>query len=134
MNHKRILVISDLHIPYHHQDAFKFLKAIKKEFKPDRIGKIGDCLDFHAISMHDHKPDLPSAGTELALSKEYTERYDKFHACHKIIQEIGKVAGDYKKITVPPLCMPDEFKDDDFVRAYRNYYVHKIGQWKHQPK
>jgi predicted phosphodiesterase len=37
MNHKRILVISDLHIPYHHQDAFKFLKAIKKEFKPDTI-------------------------------------------------------------------------------------------------
>ena len=75
MNHKRILVISDLHIPYHHQDAFKFLKAIKKEFKPDRIVNIGDCLDFHAISMHDHNPDLPSAGSELSLSKEYIKEY-----------------------------------------------------------
>ena len=30
--------------------------------------------------------------------------------------------------------MPDEFKQDDFVRAYRNYYIHKIGQWKNPPK
>ena len=29
---KSILVISDLHIPYHHKDSFKFLKAIKKEY------------------------------------------------------------------------------------------------------
>jgi len=70
----------------------------------------------------------------IALSKEYTARYDKFHACHKIIQEIGQVAGDYNKIITPPLCMPDEFKCDDYVRAYRNYYIHKIGEWKHPPK
>jgi predicted phosphodiesterase len=76
MNHKKILVISDLHIPYHHQDAFKFLKAIKKEFKPDTIINIGDCLDFHAISMHDHNPDLPSAGSELSLSKEYIKELE----------------------------------------------------------
>ena len=25
MTHKRILVISDLHIPYHHKDSFEFL-------------------------------------------------------------------------------------------------------------
>jgi hypothetical protein len=70
----------------------------------------------------------------VALSKEYTARYDKFHACHKIIQTLGEVAGDYNKITIPPLCMPDEFKQDDFVRAYRDYYIHKIGQWKNPPK
>ena len=57
--HKSVLVISDLHIPYHHKDAFAFLKAIKKEFKPDTVINIGDLLDFHAISMHEHNPDLP---------------------------------------------------------------------------
>ena len=54
MNHKRILVISDMHIPYHHKDSIKFLKEIKKEFKPDTVINIGDLLDFHAISMHSH--------------------------------------------------------------------------------
>ena len=74
--YKRILVISDLHIPYHHKDSFTFLKAIKKEYKPDFIVNIGDLLDFHAISMHSHNPDLPSAGDELKLSKEYVKELE----------------------------------------------------------
>ncbi len=65
-----------MHIPYHHKDAIKFLKEIKKEFKPDTVVNIGDSLDFHAISMHDHNPDLPSAGSELALSKEYIKELE----------------------------------------------------------
>ena len=71
MNHKRILVISDMHIPYHHKDAFKFLKEIKKEFKPDTIINIGDSIDFHNISMHQSSPDLPNAGDELRITREY---------------------------------------------------------------
>ena len=71
MKNKRILVISDMHIPYHHKDSIKFLKEIKKEFKPDRIVNIGDSIDFHNISMHDSNPDLPSAGDELNLTKKY---------------------------------------------------------------
>jgi len=71
MSHKRILVISDMHIPYHHKDAIKFLKEIKKEFKPDTVVNIGDSLDFHAISMHDSNPDLYSAGYELKEARRY---------------------------------------------------------------
>jgi len=72
----------------------------------------------------------------IELSKEYTIRYSKFHACQKVIDNIHEYYPDisFANITEPPQCMPDEFKDNDFVRAYRNYYVHKIGQWKHQPK
>ncbi len=76
MAHKRILVISDMHIPYQHQDAIKFLFEIKKEFKPDTIINIGDMLDFHAISMHTHDPDLYSAGMELDRSKEYVKQLE----------------------------------------------------------
>jgi predicted phosphodiesterase len=71
MNHKKILVISDMHLPYQHKDSIKFLKEIKKEFRPDKIVNIGDLLDFHAISMHDSNPDLYSAGMELDKAKEY---------------------------------------------------------------
>tara|TARA_B100000965_G_scaffold174425_1_gene145581 strand:+ start:3083 stop:3784 length:702 start_codon:yes stop_codon:yes gene_type:complete len=71
MTHKRILVISDMHLPFQHKDSIKFLKEIKKEFKPDKIVNIGDLLDFHAISMHDSNPDLYSAGMELDKAKEY---------------------------------------------------------------
>tara|TARA_R100000315_G_scaffold58717_1_gene34010 strand:- start:119 stop:817 length:699 start_codon:yes stop_codon:yes gene_type:complete len=72
----RILVISDLHIPYHHKDSFDFLRAVKKQYKPDKIINIGDLLDFHAINMHTHDPDLYSPGHELAKSKEYVKELE----------------------------------------------------------
>ena len=80
-----VLVISDLHIPYHHQDAFDFLKALKKKYKPDLVVNIGDELDHHAISMHEHNPDLMSAGDELKQSKEYIRELEKIFPEMKIV-------------------------------------------------
>lgn len=62
---KSILVVSDLHAPYMHQDAVAFLKAIKNKYSPDRVIFSGDEVDYHAISFHDSDPDLDSAGKEL---------------------------------------------------------------------
>jgi predicted phosphodiesterase len=76
MSYKRILVISDMHLPYHHKNSIQFLKEIKKEFKPDFIVNIGDLLDFHAINMHTHDPDLYSAGMELDKAKEYIKQLE----------------------------------------------------------
>ena len=73
---KRILVISDLHIPYHREDSFEFLKEIKKEYKPDTIVNIGDEIDCHALSFHDHNPDLASAGHELVRAKDFIKELE----------------------------------------------------------
>lgn len=67
-HNKCILVISDAHFPYHHPDTIAFLKEIKKVYKPDRIVNIGDEIDGHAISFHDHDPDLASPGHEFELA------------------------------------------------------------------
>jgi hypothetical protein len=64
-NNKTILVISDLHAPYMHPDAAKFLAAVKRKYKPTRVILSGDEADFHGISFHDHDPDLDSSGAEL---------------------------------------------------------------------
>ena len=77
MKYKSVLVISDLHIPYHHKDSFDFLKALKAKYKPDLIVNIGDELDHHAISMHEHNPDLMSAGDELKTSRTYVKELEK---------------------------------------------------------
>lgn len=76
---KRILVISDMHLPYQHKDSIKFLAEIKKEFKPDRVINIGDLLDFHAISMHTHDPDLASAGHELTMARKYVKELESIY-------------------------------------------------------
>ena len=75
--YERILIISDLHIPYHHKDAFAFLTKIKEEYSPDFIVNIGDLLDFQAMSMHDHDPDLPSPGDELTQAKVYVKELEE---------------------------------------------------------
>lgn len=31
-----------MHIPYHHPDTIKFLKAVKKKYKPTRVVNLGD--------------------------------------------------------------------------------------------
>jgi len=68
MSFKSILCISDLHIPFEHIDTLKFLTAIKKKYKPDKVVSVGDEVDGHAISFHNSDPDLFSAGEELERS------------------------------------------------------------------
>ena len=64
--HGRILVIGDLHCPFHHKDAFKFLAAVKKKFKPDTVIQVGDEIDGNKISFHEKSPDIPfSPSSEL---------------------------------------------------------------------
>ncbi len=70
MANKRILVISDLHAPYQHRDAIKFLTAIKDKYTPDTVINIGDEVDNHAMSFHDSDTSLYSAGDELKKARE----------------------------------------------------------------
>ena len=80
----------------------------------------------------------------LALCSEYTKRYGKVHKSEKLIQALhdlcksvftfGGGEPDSDFITPPPLCMPDEFKQDDFVKAYKEYYKAKLMSWKIPPR
>lgn len=66
--YRSILVISDQHFPYNHPDIIAFLRALKNKYKPDKIVNIGDELDYHAISFHEHNPDLLSPSDELVTA------------------------------------------------------------------
>lgn len=67
-DNSRVLLISDMHIPYHHPDMLAFLKHLKEKYNPTRVICLGDELDKHALSYHDSDPDLSSAGDELRNS------------------------------------------------------------------
>jgi predicted phosphodiesterase len=67
-DNSRVLIISDMHIPYHHPNMIPFLQTLKDRYNPTRVISIGDELDKHAMSFHDSDPDLPSAGDELQRS------------------------------------------------------------------
>jgi len=76
-DNSRILNISDMHIPYHHQDTIEFLAYLKKKYKPTRVVCLGDELDKHSLSYHDSDPDLPSAGDELRRSLPVIKELEK---------------------------------------------------------
>lgn len=68
-----VLFIPDLHVPYHHPEAFDFLELVKETYEFDLVVNLGDEVDKHAMSFHDSDPDLPSAGDELEEAISYLE-------------------------------------------------------------
>ena len=64
----------------------------------------------------------------MALGSEYTRRYGKNH---KTIMKLGHILKTPPYLLMntgwedPPQCMPDEFKREDTVEAYRAYYEYK---------
>lgn len=71
----------------------------------------------------------------IELCKEYTYRYGKQHASEKYIKVMSELIPPIPDIgfTTPAQAMPDIYKDDDPVDAYRQYYFfdkHRMHSWK----
>lgn len=71
-----ILTISDTHFPFHHQDVFDFLDAVRSEYNLDRVVHLGDISDSYCFSNYakaleaDNVPDeikkMRAAAVQLA--------------------------------------------------------------------
>jgi len=77
MGYRSVLVISDTHFPYNHPDTYRFLRALKTKYKPQKVIHIGDEVDGHAISFHPSDPDLLSPGDELDKAIQRLRPYYK---------------------------------------------------------
>jgi len=71
------------------------------------------------------------------ISREYWKRFGKIHKSVSILNTItdnemqNKIPD--KSFTEPPQCMPDKYKDKDYVVAYRRYYIGEkkyFAKWK----
>lgn len=60
-----------------------------------------------------------------ALGQEFTKRYHKQHKTAQVIDRLLEIlpSGNLEKHTRFAQAMPDEWKHDDAVTAYRCYYV-----------
>jgi len=68
----------------------------------------------------------------LALCLEYSMRFGKQHACHEPIGMMYAIHGTvpHDELTPFALAMPDEYRDDDAVKAYQAYYHSKqFAKW-----
>lgn len=66
------------------------------------------------------------ADLAIALSKQYAARYGKKHSLHHVIEKLKKTPPKNIAIQVKvqyfEQVMPDEYKHDDTIKAYRKYY------------
>lgn len=61
----------------------------------------------------------------LGICEEFTRRYGNDHKTRLVLEWCKYNLPDIPsgKFTTPPQCMPEEFKHEDTVVAYRQYYV-----------
>jgi predicted phosphodiesterase len=70
-----VLAIGDTHFPFVHPMYLSFCADMAEKHKADWIHHIGDVVDGHAISFHEHDPDGHSSGKELDLACEELDRW-----------------------------------------------------------
>ena len=68
----------------------------------------------------------------LVLCEEYTSRFGKTHACVQPIERMADMGSIIPEGDLTPFAqaMPDEYRDDDAVKAYQAYYHSKqFAKW-----
>ena len=71
INAKRLLVLSDIHIPYHSVNSLTIAFDWAKKQKPDAILLNGDTLDFFGLSRYAKDPKKRSFSSELESFKDF---------------------------------------------------------------
>lgn len=74
----RVLVISDLHEPYSHPDAMRFLARTAKQYRTTHAVCIGDEVDAHAWSRWPKHPKADNAEREIDRARKRLQRLASF--------------------------------------------------------
>ena len=96
LEHKRIGVICDLHIPYHNIEATSVAIAHFKKEKPDAILLNGDALDFYGLSRYCRDPKQRSFAQELEAWKQMFDVLQRELDC-KIYYKLGNHEERYEQ-------------------------------------
>ena len=81
-----------------------------------------------------------AADHAIGLCLHFNKRYGKRHFCETGIIQMNDMANMIPDGELTPFAqaMPDEYKNDDAVKAYRDYYHYKATimpvEWKHTPR
>mgnify|MGYP001561849006 CR=1 FL=1 len=119
---KNVLVVSDLHEPYAHKDAYSFLKAVADKIAPDIVINVGDEVDYHALSRYEKDPDLYSSGYEYAAAKRKLDELEKIFPKMKIAR--SNHGERYVKAATMKAGIPR-----DMLKTEQELYNKKHWEW-----
>jgi predicted phosphodiesterase len=119
INAKRLLVLSDIHIPYHSITSLTIAFDWAKKQKPDAILLNGDTLDFFGLSRYAKDPKKRSFSSELESFKDFMNILKKtFDA--KIYFKIGNHEERYEHylwMKAGELSGIDDFELSNIIKA-----------------
>lgn len=119
INAKRLLVLSDIHIPYHSVNSLTIAFDWAKKQKPDAVLLNGDTLDFFGLSRYAKDPKKRSFSSELESFKDFITILKKtFDA--KIYFKIGNHEERYEHylwMKAGELAGIDDFELANIIKA-----------------
>ena len=116
----RILLLSDIHIPYHSVEALTATFDYAKKEKPDAILLNGDTIDFFQLSRFCKEPGKRSFGHELLAFKQFFEVLRNTFPKSKFYFKLGNHEERYNHflwMKAGELEGVDEFKLEEIIKA-----------------
>ena len=91
--HKKVLILSDVHLPYHNIEALTVALDYGKKEQPDAILLNGDILDCHKLSRFVKDPKKRDFASELASFKDFFAILQKTFPKAKVYYKLGNHEG-----------------------------------------
>lgn len=120
---KKLLLLSDIHVPYHSIEAITAVFDFAKKEKPDAILLNGDSLDFHGLSRFAKDPRKRHFADELNAFKELIDVIKKTFPYSKLYLKIGNHEERYLHylwMKAGELVGVDEFEMENIIKARAN--------------
>jgi predicted phosphodiesterase len=135
---ENVLVIADTHIPFEHKNYLDFCLDVQKRCKCGTVVHIGDLVDNHAISYHEHDPNGKSPHDEMKEADKHLERwfksFPKLRMClgnhDRLVDRKAKTAGLPERAFLAfrdIWRLPKEWETDFEYKLYGVKYVHGTG-------
>jgi len=86
---KNVLILSDIHIPYHDTPALKCALKYGDEIKPDLILLNGDVVDFYTISRYETDPEERDLKGEIEAVRQFFDHIRARFRKSRIVFKLG---------------------------------------------
>lgn len=123
---KKILILSDIHFPYHNAAALKTAIKYGIEQEVDCIILNGDILDFYQLSDFSKDPSKPTMRKELELGRWFLNELRLAFPKAQIYYKIGNHEmrlERWLKVKAPEFIDSDEFRLDILLEFAKHHVI-----------
>ena len=123
---KKILILSDIHFPYHNAAALRAAIKYGLEQGVDCIILNGDILDFYALSDFSKDPSKPKFRKEIELGKWFLNELRRAFPKAQIYYKIGNHEmrlERYLQVKAPEIFDTDEFRLDILLEFNKHHVI-----------